>query len=58
MLSDGTSEEVFDGMVRKTIGRRLDGLDGEGLLDVLGFLIQRERRARQAEPPPGLYPIA
>lgn len=58
MLSDGTSEEVFNEMVRKTISRRLDGMNGEGLLDTLGFLIQRERRARQDEPPPGLYPIA
>jgi hypothetical protein len=45
-------------MVRDTLARRLDAMSTEELLDVLGFLIQRERRKSADERPEGLYPIA
>jgi hypothetical protein len=52
------STEVFDQLVRDSIIRRIDKLQGEELLNTLGFLIQRDRRKSAEEPPAGLYPIA
>lgn len=57
MATDDTSTEVFNQMVRDSIIRRLKNLDGDELLNILGFMIQRERRKSADERVVGLYPI-
>jgi len=42
--SAGANVDIFDDNVRRTIKRRLEGMDTEGLLDVLGYMILRERQ--------------
>lgn len=55
--AQSTQTETFNQMVRDTINRRLSTLDGEELLNTLGFMIQRERRKSAEEAPAGLYPL-
>jgi hypothetical protein len=56
-VSDTADPELFMEAVRQSVVRRVGAMDTEELLNVLGFIIQRERRKSAEEPPPGLYPI-
>lgn len=46
MVADGRAAAKFDQMVRETIERRLQQLEGEELLQLLGNMILRERHLR------------
>jgi DNA-binding protein Fis len=46
-MLDGASRDVFDDMVRQTLTRYLQGMNGDELLDVLAFII-RASRAKSA----------